>query len=157
MSLSNNQLKFPASSGILSIQGKVMKILLIILAIIVVAVGLVFYFTSGLSSTAEKQLSDIKAGNMEAAYSLTSKEFQQVTSIETFKSYVEKFPILKDYKSIKFTERKIESNVGYLAGTIEGTDGTKMKIEYQLVKEDGKWKIQAINLSKAEAETKEKK
>jgi hypothetical protein len=143
-------LKAPHGTGLISSQGKVMKIILAILAVIVIAIVLLFYFTSGLSDAAHEQLSALKSGNIESAYNMTSKAFQQTTSMDNYKSFVEKYPILKNYKSVSFTERKIENGSGYLAGIIESADGSQMKIEYQLVKEDGKWKIQAMQLTPME-------
>lgn len=149
MSANDHALKIP-HSGLIPSQGKVMKIILVILAIIVIAIALVFYFTSGLTGPANEQLSAIKSGKIETAYNMTSKAFQQATSMDNFKIFIEQNPILKDYKSVSFTQRNIESGSGYISGTIENADGSQMKIEYQLVKEDDKWKIQAMQLSPME-------
>lgn len=137
-------------TSLVSNQGKVLKIILAILAVIVIAIALIFYFTSGPSNAAHEQLSALKSGNIESAYNMTSKAFQQTTSMDDYKNFVEKYPILKTYKSVSFTERKIENGLGYISGTIENADGSQMKIEYQLVKEDDKWKIQAMQLTPME-------
>lgn len=127
-----------------------MKIILSILAVVVVLIALLFYFTSGLTGTANEQLASLKSGNIETAYSMTSKDFQNATSLNKFKIFVEQNPVLKNYKSVSFTDRKVETGSGYLGGTIENADGVKTKIEYQLVKEGDKWKIQAMQLSPIE-------
>jgi hypothetical protein len=152
MNVPNNSLNLYSTPSLSSNQGKVMKIILAILAVIIIAIGLLFYFTSGLTGVANEQLSAIKSGNIEAAYGMTSSAFQKETSIENFKSYVEKYPILKNYKSVSFSERKFENSMGYISGVIEDTDGSKLKIEYQLIKEDGKWKIQGMRLSTLKTE-----
>lgn len=128
-------------------QGKAMKILLAIVAVIVIIIGLAVYFTSGLTGPAREQLATLKAGNIDAAYNMTSAGFKDQTSLEEFKKYVDKQAILTHYKSFSFLERRVDNGLGYLSGEIEDADGKKMKIEYQLVKEDGKWKIQAMRLS----------
>lgn len=140
-------LKASHATGLISSQGKVMKIILAILAVIVIVIALIFYFTGGLSDAAHQQLSALKSGNIESAYNMTSKAFQQSTSMDDYKIFIDKYPILKNYKSVSFTERKIENGMGYIAGTIENADGSQMKIEYQLVKEDDKWKIQGMQLT----------
>lgn len=151
MPADNYSLKIPHTTRLLSCQqGKAMKIILAIIAVIVIGIALMFYFTSGLSDAAHQQLSAIKSGNIDSAYDMTSKAFQEATSLNAYKDFVEKYPILKDYKSVSFTERKIEKDSGYLAGTIKTDDGSEMKIEYQLVKEDDKWKIQGMQLSPIE-------
>lgn len=145
-----NSLLTATHSRIAANQGKVLKIILAILAVIAIIIGLALYFTGGLSSAAREQLTAIQSGNIESAYSMTSKAFQESTSLDKFKSYVEQNPILKDYNSISFTERNVENGVGYLRGIIKNADGMQMKIEYQLVKEDNKWKIQGMQLTPIE-------
>jgi flagellar basal body-associated protein FliL len=107
-------------------QGKIMKILLGILAVIVLIIAGVYYFTSGLTGIAHEQLSAIKSGNIEAAYNTTSTAFQQNTSLEKFKNYIDQHPILKNYKSVRFTTRNIESGNGYIGGTIEDESGNNI-------------------------------
>ncbi|EKD71761.1 MAG: hypothetical protein ACD_46C00103G0002 [uncultured bacterium] len=130
-------------------RGKAMKIILGILGAIVLIIILAMYFTQGIADTARNQIQAIRDGDIDKAYSMTSKAFQQVTSLETFKSFINNYPVLKKNKDISFNERKIEGSFGYLSGTIEGQDGSKMMIEYQLVKENDEWKIQAMKLSTA--------
>lgn len=130
-----------------SCEGKAMKIILGILVGLVVIIALLFIFTGGLARTANEQLEAIKAGNIDAAYSMTSSAFQKETSLDAFKSFVNTYPVLKSYKSVSFSERNMENGEGYLAGEIEDADGSKQKIEFKLIKEDDKWKILGIRLS----------
>jgi hypothetical protein len=51
---------------------------------------------------------------------------------------------------VTFSEHRDENGVSYLSGTIEGTDGSKMKIDYELVMENDRWKVLAFRLSKLE-------
>lgn len=128
-------------------QGKVVKIILIILSIIIIAVGLAFYFTSGVADAVRNELTMIKSGDVKAAYEETSAAFKQSTSLEQFTKIINEYPTLKDNKGISINERRIENGFGYVSGTLEGTDGSKMMIEFQLVKENDKWKIQGMNIS----------
>ena len=64
---------------------------------------------------------------------------------------VEDYPILKNGKEFSSNDRN--KNVGgltVLKGTITGADGSKLPAEYQLVRENEKWKIQSVKLSPAE-------
>jgi len=135
--------------------GKALKIILWIVVIIAAIIGAAFYFTQGVANTANDQLRSIQAGNVDEAYGMTSKAFQNETSLEQFNALVNQFPVLNDFKEVTFWERKVEDNTGYLSGTIESNSGAKMKIEYQLIKEDGKWKIQAMRLSETGAQAPE--
>ncbi|MDX1900742.1 MAG: DUF4864 domain-containing protein [Gammaproteobacteria bacterium] len=141
--ISGNSFKF------LSVQGRARNIILGILAVIVVAIVLALYFTRGLADAAREQLSAIKSGDVTSAYNMTSAAFKQATSMDDFKKFVDSYPVLSNYKDVTFSERKVENGAGYLNGTIEGADGSQMKIEFQLVKEGSAWKVQAIQLSKA--------
>lgn len=136
-----------ASPLIYKQRGKALKIILWIVVIIAAIIGAAFYFTQGIANAANDQLLNIKAGNIDKAYSMTTKAFQNETSLEQFKALVNQFPVLNDFKEVTFWERKVENNTGYLSGTIESNSGAKMKLEFQLIKEDGKWKIQAMRLS----------
>ena len=63
---------------------------------------------------------------------------------------VEDYPILKNAKEFSSNDRS--KNVGgltILKGTITGGDGSKLPAEYQLVRENEKWKIQSVKLSPA--------
>lgn len=132
------------------IQGQAAKIILGILAVIILIVAFFYYFTNSLPRDAHAQLDAIKSGHIEAAYAMTTKEFQKAVSFETFKSTIADHPILKDFTNVKFTESKIENGLGYATGTIEDKNKDVMKIEYQFIKEDGQWKIQAFRVTKPE-------
>lgn len=133
--------------------GKALKIILGILVVIVIAIAAALYFTRGIADIARDQLQAIRAGDMQKAYSMTSKAFQQVTSFDDFKVFVDKYDVLKNNKDATFAERKVENREGYLKGTLEAKDGSRTGVEYLLVKEDDQWKIQAIRLAPAGALT----
>jgi hypothetical protein len=135
---------------LLSAQGKAMKVMLAALAFIAIFIAIAVHFTSGTVDAAEAQLTDIKAGDMKAAYDITATSFQQQTPMDEFVKFVNKYAILKNYKSVTFSEHRDENGVSYLSGTIEGTDGSKMKIDYELVMENDRWKVLAFRLSKLE-------
>lgn len=142
-------MKTPPANQTSQHRGKALKIILGILTVIVIAIGLAIYFTQGIADTARAQLTAIKAGDLTNAYNLTSKAFQQQTSMRDFEKYINTHSVLKNFKDISFSERSIENNMGYLKGIIESDDGSMMTIEYQLVREDKQWRIQAFRLSEA--------
>lgn len=150
MSNSNFQIKTNRIPPSLLPQGKALKVALWVLGVIVVAIVATMFLSHNISDVAKKQLRAIKSGNITKAYEMTTDAFQQQTSLDAFNKFVEKYPILKQYKSVSFTDKKVENDVGYLKGIIEGADNSKMQVEYQLVKDDGKWKIQAMRLSAAD-------
>lgn len=143
--MSIQSLNLPLTSS----RGEVKKIILIVVAVIVVALGLTFLFKSGVTGIVKNQLDDIKSGKLHQAYEMTSADFQQATSFNDFKNYINQYTIFSNYKKINITEKNVESSAAYIKGTLEGENGDQMQIEYQLIKEFKQWKIQGMRLSPA--------
>ena len=113
----------------------------VILFIIFLALGL----TSWLTKSADSMFSDIKAGNVQQAYTATAKEFQSATTLEQFKTFVQ-WTKLANYKSTTWTDREVNNNQGILKGTVVLEDNTKLPFEINLIKEDSQWKIFTMNV-----------
>ncbi|CAM3013677.1 TM2 domain [Legionella steigerwaltii] len=107
---------------------------------------IIFLLISSLTYPINHQLSALKTGDIEKAYSYTSKDFQKTTSLSDFKKFINQYPSLKNNKSAFFNERIIENNIGLVKGTLTATDGAKTPIEYRLIWEDGAWKILNIKV-----------
>jgi TM2 domain-containing membrane protein YozV len=130
------------------------KVILVIGAVfawLLLFVGTIFiivlFLTSGLIYSINHQLSALKTGDIEKAYSYTSKDFQKATSLSDFKKFINQYPSLKNNESAFFIERTIENNMGFVKGTLTAKDGAKTPIEYRLIREDGVWKILNIKVS----------
>lgn len=117
------------------------KILGGVVAFILLAVGLAFYFTAGMVGVVEKQLALLHQGDIKGAYGLTSKDFQKATSLEQFTGFVKKYPSLSQNQGHTFTTRTIENNIGKVKGTLTAKDGAVTPVQFQLVKEQGEWRI----------------
>ena len=122
------------------------KVVLSVLAFIAVVVALVLYFTVGLVEPIDRQLSALRAGDLEAAYAETSIAFQKATSPEDFAAFVAANPMLKEVADHSFSERSFENDLGTVRGTLKSPDGGALPVEYKLVKEQGAWKILSISL-----------
>ena len=97
------------------------------------------------------QLTALRNNDIDRAYSYCSLRFSESQLAEKiFLDLVEDYPILKNAKEFSSMDRS--KNVGgitILKGTITGQDGSKLPAEYQLVRENEKWKIQFVRLSPA--------
>lgn len=109
-------------------------------------ISIVLYATSGISSTVKEELAAIRSGNYEKAYSYTSKEFKDSTSLEEFKNSINKIPSLKNNQSVTITERKIENDSGAVNATLKSKDGVSSLVEFRLRKEGKTWKILEIHV-----------
>lgn len=117
----------------------------ILFVICIFAIAL--YATSGVTNTVRSQLNALRSGDYVKAYSYTSKDFQNSTSFDAFKIFIDRHPSLKNNKSSTFTSRKIENSEGEVSGTLEATDGTTTPVQYRLIKENDHWKILSIRIS----------
>jgi hypothetical protein len=129
------------------------KIALGIIAVIVLLLIILQSIPHGggsIEDIARQQLNDIKNGDIDKAYSLTSKVFQQKNSFDVFNGYLTDNAIFKQYKNVSFDQNKIDNGVGYLKGSLEGEDGSKEGIELQLVREDDQWRVQVFQVTGSE-------
>jgi Tfp pilus assembly protein PilE len=128
--------------------GLVIALCLIALIVVGIVVG-VFAFVKVVSAPADAANSYVKAlneGNLSQAYSDLSAKTQKT---ETRAGFEKKFSVLKDSIS-KYNTSSI--NVGTSGGQTTAkvvmqlslTGGSKATWDMALVKENGKWKIQAI-------------
>lgn len=134
------------------------KILLAItlIALIVVSAGLLF--TETLVDVADKQLETLRKGEVEKAYQdYTSKSFRDATSLDEFKEFVNKYPILLQNQHVLFSQRAIKDHISILRGKLSTNDGLSTPIEYRLIKEDGKWKILSVRLLKVQSQDSKKR
>lgn len=123
--------------------------LIAILALIAVTAGILF--TESLVDVAEHQLEALREGDIQKAYSYTSKDFQAATSLNQFRDFVEAYPVFFNNRSVHFTQRSIEHHIGTLRGNLTSNDHINTPIEYKVIKEDDKWKILSIRLLKVDS------
>jgi hypothetical protein len=126
------------------------SIIIGIATMILVFVVVIMFFTAGLVSVVKEQLSALHSGDMEKAYSYTSKEYQATTSLDQFKAFVNNYPALTHNEKTSFTTRNISTSdgvsTGALSGTLFDTDGQTTSATYTFVKEGDAWKIQDLNI-----------
>lgn len=124
-----------------------MKIFLAIVAgvvmFIAIAVGAVFYMTSGMTGTATAFFNDIKAQKYSAAYNYLSEDFRANTSQSQLKNFLDKNDLLH-FKDTSWGEREISGGRGHLTGTVTTDTGGSIPIKLGFVKEKGVWKIFSI-------------
>jgi TM2 domain-containing membrane protein YozV len=101
------------------------------------------------------QMDAIKAGDYDKAYALTSPEFQSGTKMDDFKGFASSYKELKDNTDITLNDRTINADgTAVLKGSVTSKDGSTAAIVYEMVKVDGVWKIQSINIKPNKTATK---
>ena len=120
---------------------KLFIILGVIVVIVAVALGIVWYATGGARQAAGKFLSQIQAGDLQGAYQNTAQEFQAKTSYEEFIAFLAGSS-LKDYTDASWGNMSVQAGcMASLEGNIKTKNGGIVPIKIDLVKENGVWKI----------------
>lgn len=133
-----------AAKKVLMIIGSIfigfLTLLLTIFVFILLLVG-------SLSEKAQTALTAIRRGDLDKAYTLTSKDFQKNTSFNNFKKYIEEHPALKENVAASFPEKELKNEFGLLKGYLHLKNGEELPLTILLIKEDNEWKIQGIEIN----------
>lgn len=123
------------------------KISIGVITFIVAVVALALWATSDLMPPIERQFDALKRGDMQAAYAETATAFRDSVSLPQFEAFVKRYPSLSRNADHNFSERSVDANgTGHVKGTLKDDRGGVLPIEYQLVKENGQWKILGIKI-----------
>ena len=113
----------------------------------------VFWATAGLVEPIQRQLDAFKHDDLRAAYAETSTSFQQDISFEKFSELMKSVPSLSHNVSHSFTSRSSSTNAdgtgtGDVMGSISDDQGAVVRVHYELVKENGAWKIKGMHFGR---------
>ncbi len=87
-------------------------------------------------------LSSIQKGETAQAYKkFTSGYFQEANSLEQFKEFIEKHPELKGGSSSSFEKIMFNNDIATISGKLYLSNSVYIPVEFDLVQENGKWKI----------------
>jgi len=112
-----------------------------LIATIIVAV--VFYITSGLTTTADKFFNAVAGNRYEQAYQYVSQEFRDATPPDQLAVFLERNG-LTDYQDASWSERSFSGYRGKLVGTIHTRNGRSIPVRVHLVKSNGHWLVDSI-------------
>ena len=115
-----------------------------------VAVAAVFMLTAGAASAADEFLVQVGQGRYEEAYRATAPQFQTQTSLDTFRTAMQRFGLDK-YEWASWNSREISGARGQLEGTIRTRDGGRVFATITLVKIGDTWKVYHMQLRPAGA------
>lgn len=121
--------------------------LLVVVAVIVaITLFSVNKVTEPSVKAAEMFIDKLATGKNDAAYNLTSSEFQKVVNTTQFAQFLKAYPILADKESLSFSYKSVKNDKAILSGTIIGNGKQKSPITIFLVKEGSEWKVFAVSL-----------
>lgn len=95
----------------------------------------------------QNQLNDLRDLDLSKAYyAYMSLDFQKAYSVDVFKAFVRKNPTLFRNKLFTAENTTFHDIVAEVTGRLVSTDGQVAKVQYDLIQEDGNWKIRKIDL-----------
>ncbi|MEI8124273.1 MAG: hypothetical protein WCG42_00780 [Parachlamydiaceae bacterium] len=134
----------------------------IALTLLTVPIAVVAMYTSQISGTEQiavhpnkkellKIINDfliaIRADKLEDAYNLyTSTQFRQGTSLADLKSLAAAIMPLSSNKLFQYHSFYVDGNIAIFQGDLIATNESVIPVEYDLVQENGQWKIMGLQL-----------
>jgi hypothetical protein len=125
---------------------------LVVLAVLFVA-GLLFVVkqaTAAPELVVTTFLSEAAAGNMEAAHDCFSAPLKEVQPFDRFAAGVEANRHLFDVADTSFSERSVDMQGAKFSGTLTLASGTEVPCSFELVRENGQWKLISYNIGSGE-------
>ena len=125
----------------------------VLLVYIILLMSLVFMLTGPMTTTIREQLTALHANDVDKAYTYMANETKASVSLDKFKNYISHYPAMTSYKSISIPERQTNNGTGSAKVTLVSNDGAKTTFEYNLIKENGVWKILSIQAPVTNSDT----
>ena len=102
--------------------------------------------TVGVLVAIDRHVLSLRKGKIDKAYSLTSYEFQNETSIDQFVEFIQSHDVLNENQSIALGKLAIVEKTAQYEGLLTSQQDKEMEVHYVLVKQGPDWKIRSILL-----------
>lgn len=122
---------------------KFIKIFLGVIAVIILAIMAVFYFTAGIVDVGDEFFIAVKSGDIDNAYTFLSEDFKANTSKNELREFLSKSG-LANFKESSWANRSISGARGELKGSITTESGGVVPLTLGFVKGEDGWKIYSI-------------
>jgi hypothetical protein len=116
----------------------------VLVALVALILGVVFYATSGVVDAADAFLDTVARGDLEAAYSQTAPAFQAQQDQAAFAAAVRDLG-LTDYTARSWTSRSVEGGQATLNGTFTTAASDSVPLEMTLIKVAGEWRVFSLS------------
>lgn len=101
--------------------------------------------------TIEGFLKELRSGSIEKAYKdYTTDSFRNQISLEDFTKLVAKFKQLSNNKIFRYSSFYVENGVATFQGDMVSAEGSAIPVEFDIIKENGVWKILGMDLFQSE-------
>lgn len=111
---------------------------------------------SFLTNTINGQLLNIRKQEFYTAYkNYTAQQFRESTPFQQFAKFLHQNVIFSDNQSAEFENLMFNNNIATIRGVLRAKNGDTGLVEYNLIKEEGEWKILGIKIIPSESSPKE--
>jgi hypothetical protein len=107
--------------------------------------------TSGLMVPVDAHLTALRSGDIETAYTHTSRDFRASTPLPAFQKFVQAYPALTKHTNFSMVERSFEGGEGRVIGHLLMQDKKIARIEFIMIEDGDNWKIQGLELKAPES------
>ncbi len=102
-------------------------------------------------SPVKNHIENLKEKNIEKAYrDYTAEAFRESTSFKEFAEFVKDFPVFSESAQVDYKKLTFNNNIGTYEVLITALNGTIYDLKYDLIAENGKWKILQIQIAAQE-------
>ncbi len=122
---------------------KLLMALAILAAVASAIVAAVFIMTGGVSRSGDRFLALVRDGRTHEAYLATARAFRTATSEQGFVAFLETSGVAGN-RGAEWGSRSLSGSTGELEGSIRTRGGGAVPLKLKLVKEDGAWRVIAI-------------
>jgi hypothetical protein len=129
---------------------KILALILLLFCVIAVIIFFIYQNNSPLN-VVDAHLQALKQGELVKAYSYTSTDFQQMTPLTAFERYVAAYPVLEHAERSQVTTQT-SGDSATVKMLLRDDRGAITPVEFDLIKEKGRFRILKMNISTAETD-----
>lgn len=122
---------------------KLLKIFIGIIGVFALSVAFVFYLTSEMTDKADAFFTSIQKGDISSARNYLSEDFKASTDAAALKDFLSSSALIH-FKEASWSSRQVSGGMGELNGSVTTNTGGVIPLKLLFVKENGSWKIYAI-------------
>lgn len=122
------------------------SLIVLVVAFVLIITFVVKKATAGPESVIQEFLAAAAAQDYEAAHDHFSAPLKQAQPLEDFTRSAQQNAILFAVKETTFNNRSVDTTGAKLSGTVTLEAGTEVPASFELVRENGAWKLMAYHL-----------
>jgi hypothetical protein len=119
-----------------------------IVAVVCIAgmMALTWLQSQGAVAIVRQQASEIRAGKLDQAYGLFSSEYRSGVTLPMFRRWLHRQPTFSAVQDLHIWGRSVWRGTAVLWGSFQDDLGHSYPVRYSLVKEDGGWRIDSLEV-----------